>query len=57
MNTAAATATEQFLFVSDAAKALGVSGPALRKAARGWDLRAEYELADWTRLAQARGLI
>lgn len=50
MNT---TAADQFLFVSDAARVLGVSGPALRKAARGWDLRAEYQLADWTRLAQA----
>ena len=56
MSTAAATA-EQFLFVSDAAKALGISGPALRKAARGWDLRAEYELAEWTRLAQSAHLI
>ena len=54
MSTASAT---DFFFVSSAARVLGVSGPALRKAARGWDLRAEYELSEWTRLAQSARLI
>lgn len=55
MNTASAA---EFLYISEAAKALGLPSASLRKAApRGMDLRAEYELAEWERIARAGGLI
>lgn len=58
MHTESAT---QFLLLGDAARALGVTAPQLRRAASrarsGVDVRALYELDEWARIARAGGLV